>query len=123
MVVEFDNKCPREIRLNLQEIADQCAKGNYWNAINRTHELMQKVLRNFDSRLIGNHSRLAHNPKIDLNALSVRASNALRNANIVYIRELAEMRITKLLKLRNLGRKTVKELRAYLDDQGILYYF
>lgn len=51
--------------------------------------------------------------------LSVRAANCLRNANIRYIYELVQKKESDLLKMRNFGRKSLKELQGVLKEMGL----
>ncbi|MFN3476819.1 MAG: DNA-directed RNA polymerase subunit alpha, partial [Candidatus Methylomirabilales bacterium] len=51
--------------------------------------------------------------------LSVRAANCLRNANIRYIYELIQKKESDLLKMRNFGRKSLKELQGVLKEMGL----
>ena len=51
--------------------------------------------------------------------LSVRAYNCLRRARINTIGELAKKSVTDLMKVRNLGRKCLKEIIETLRDLGI----
>ena len=49
--IEIDERCSNDILTVLVGIADQCAKRQYWNAIQRTHGLMQLLFRSFDDIL------------------------------------------------------------------------
>lgn len=51
--------------------------------------------------------------------LSVRAANCLRNAKIYYLYELVQMREGDLLKMRNFGRKSLKELQGILKEMDL----
>lgn len=51
--------------------------------------------------------------------LSVRAYNCLRRARINTIGELAKKSVTDLMKVRNLGRKCLKEIIEKLRELGI----
>jgi hypothetical protein len=52
-------------------------------------------------------------------ALSVRTSNVLKNANIVYLGDLASWTEAGLMGLQNCGRKSVSELRDVLAAHGL----
>lgn len=51
--------------------------------------------------------------------LSVRAQNALRDANIKTIAELSQKTREELRKLRNMGRNAIKEINDALGEMGI----
>lgn len=51
--------------------------------------------------------------------LSVRAANCLRNANIRYVYDLIQRKESDLLKMRNFGRKSLKELQGVLKEMGL----
>ena len=51
--------------------------------------------------------------------LSVRAANCLRNSKIRFLYELVQMKEGDLLKMRNFGRKSLKELQGILKEMGV----
>lgn len=51
--------------------------------------------------------------------LSVRSANCLQNANITYIGELVQKTEAEMLKTKNFGRKSLKEIRELLADMGL----
>jgi DNA-directed RNA polymerase subunit alpha len=51
--------------------------------------------------------------------LSVRSANCLQNANITYIGELVQKTEAEMLKTKNFGRKSLKEIREILADMGL----
>jgi len=51
--------------------------------------------------------------------LSVRAQNCLNNAGITTVAELAQKRESELLKSRNFGRGSFKEIKGKLDELGL----
>ncbi|MCI1823287.1 MAG: DNA-directed RNA polymerase subunit alpha [Megasphaera sp.] len=56
--------------------------------------------------------------KIDVLDLSVRASNCLKRANVYTLADLVERTKDDLSKIRNLGKKSVDEIIAKLEDYG-----
>ena len=52
--------------------------------------------------------------------LSVRAKNCLDSENIMTVRELVQLSEAELLKLRNFGKTSLKEVKVKLDEMGIL---
>ena len=57
--------------------------------------------------------------KIEVLDLSVRSYNALRRANISTLRELSQQPVYELMKIRNLGRKSLKEIIIKAEDAGL----
>jgi DNA-directed RNA polymerase subunit alpha len=51
--------------------------------------------------------------------LSVRSANCLQNANIQYIGELVQKTESDLLKTKNFGRKSLKEIKDKLGELGL----
>jgi DNA-directed RNA polymerase subunit alpha len=51
--------------------------------------------------------------------LSVRSANCLQNANIKYIGELVQRSEAEMLKTKNFGRKSLKEIKEILSTMGL----
>jgi len=51
--------------------------------------------------------------------LSVRSANCLQNANIRYIGELVQKTEGEMLKTKNFGRKSLKEIKEILSEMGL----
>ena len=51
--------------------------------------------------------------------LSVRSFNCLKRANINTVRDLVAMTEEELIKVRNLGRKSLEEVKKKLSDGGL----
>jgi len=51
--------------------------------------------------------------------LSVRSANCLQNANIRYIGELVQRTESEMLKTKNFGRKSLKEIKEILASMGL----
>ena len=51
--------------------------------------------------------------------LSVRSANCLQNANIKLIGELVQKSEGEMLKTKNFGRKSLKEIKEILADMGL----
>jgi DNA-directed RNA polymerase subunit alpha len=56
---------------------------------------------------------------IDELELSVRSANCLHNAGIKYIGELVQKTESDMLKTKNFGRKSLKEIKELLSDMGL----
>jgi DNA-directed RNA polymerase subunit alpha len=56
---------------------------------------------------------------IDELDLSVRSANCLQNAQIRYIGELVQKSEAEMLKTKNFGRKSLKEIKEVLGEMGL----
>ena len=56
---------------------------------------------------------------VDELELSVRSSNCLRAAEIKNIRDLVQKSEPEMLKYRNFGRKSLKEIQDILSEMGL----
>jgi DNA-directed RNA polymerase subunit alpha len=56
---------------------------------------------------------------VDELELSVRSANCLQNANIHLIGELVQRTESEMLKTKNFGRKSLKEIKELLSDMGL----
>jgi DNA-directed RNA polymerase subunit alpha len=56
---------------------------------------------------------------VDELELSVRSANCLQNANIRLIGELVQKTEAEMLKTKNFGRKSLKEIKEILTDMGL----
>jgi DNA-directed RNA polymerase subunit alpha len=56
---------------------------------------------------------------VDELELSVRSANCLQNANIRYIGELVQRTEADMLKTKNFGRKSLKEIKEILSEMGL----
>jgi DNA-directed RNA polymerase subunit alpha len=72
---------------------------------------------------VGDTPRAASNENLDKSVeeleLSVRSYNCLKNANIRTIRELVQKTETDMLKTKNFGRKSLKEIKELLATMGL----
>ncbi len=53
--------------------------------------------------------------------LSVRSNNCLKRANINYVSELTEKTEDEMMKIRNLGRKSLSEIKQKLAEMGLKF--
>ena len=56
---------------------------------------------------------------VDELELSVRSANCLQNANIKYIGELVQKSESEMLKTKNFGRNSLKEIKEILAEMGL----
>jgi len=59
------------------------------------------------------------NRPVDELELSVRSANCLQSANIRYIGELVQRTEAEMLKTKNFGRKSLKEIKEILSSMGL----
>ena len=59
------------------------------------------------------------NRPVDELELSVRSANCLQNANIKYIGQLVQRSEAEMLKTKNFGRKSLKEIKEILASMGL----
>jgi DNA-directed RNA polymerase subunit alpha len=55
----------------------------------------------------------------DVFDISVRSHNALKNADIIYIRDLIQLTDYELLRKENFGRKSLNEIKEYLNSENL----
>ena len=80
----------------------------------RTTLMKAKELRPYAEKLNENLWRT-----VDELELSVRSANCLQNANIKYIGELVQKTESEMLKTKNFGRKSLKEIKEILSSMGL----
>lgn len=82
------------------------------------------TLQELEDQLCNNAKRLLAHP-LDLLPFSNRTLNVLRTARIEYFKEIPQLSLEEIQKMRNCGRKTITELRAVLSnfslDLGLKY--
>src|SRR5438876_6007340 len=64
------------------------------------------------------HNENLYRPVDDLE-LSVRSANCLQNADIKYIGELVQKTEQEMLKTKNFGRKSLNEIKEFLQEMGL----
>jgi DNA-directed RNA polymerase subunit alpha len=74
-----------------------------------------------DSMVSEEQAKLNENlwKSVDELELSVRSANCLQNANIRYIGELVQRTESEMLKTKNFGRKSLKEIKEILAEMGL----
>ena len=77
-------------------------------------EPVEDVMDDEMERLNENLSR-----SVDELELSVRSYNCLKNAKINTIRDLVQMTESEILKMKNFGRKSLKEIKEILAEMGL----
>lgn len=79
----------------------------------RAAQIVHKVKR------IQAYASLEYNGKIESLPISVRTYNALLNAGITEIDQIPNLSSRELLKLKNFGRKSLRELETVLMERGL----
>ena len=79
-----------------------------------TEEPVEEPRREEEAKLNENLFR-----SVDELELSVRSANCLQNANISYIGELVQRTEAEMLKTKNFGRKSLKEIKEILAEMGL----
>ena len=74
-----------------------------------------------DAHVSAEQAKLNENlwKSVDELELSVRSANCLQNANIRYIGELVQRTESEMLKTKNFGRKSLKEIKEILAEMGL----
>ena len=82
---------------------------------------VEQGLRQVDQRRHERNERLLEqfSRSVDELELSVRSYNCLKNANIRTIGELVQKTEAEMLKTKNFGRKSLKEIKEILADMGL----
>ena len=94
----------------LEEVGDEVSDNN----------ISKKNLRDYIIillKILGMQQKLDRD-SIDNLELGVRSYNSLKRANITSIKKLLEMSDMELLKIRNLGRKCISEIRTQLIEKN-----
>lgn len=85
--------------------------------ITKEEELVEEEVSEVDEEWIRIHDLLKKS--VDELELSVRSSNCLRNAEIKTIGDLVRKTESDMLKFRNFGRKSLKEISDILSSMGL----
>jgi DNA-directed RNA polymerase subunit alpha len=83
---------------------------NFDEGIEEPVEEVEEVVVSFNENLFRT---------VDELELSVRSANCLQNAQIKYIGELVQKTEAEMLKTKNFGRKSLKEIREILGEMGL----
>ena len=91
------------------------------HSIEITDEIYTDLLRHLDRVTIDVAEPVQFTVKGDARVedlqFTVRTANCLYNANIIYVHQLLELTKTDLLKMKNMGRKSLNEIREKLADK------
>jgi DNA-directed RNA polymerase alpha subunit len=80
-------------------------------------ENINEFAKQFDALL--NPANPAFLKKVDVLKLSVRPAKCLKNNNIVYIGDLVQKTEAEMLRMRNFGRKSLKQIKKVLAQMGL----
>ena len=85
------------------------------HSIQITEDIYADVLRHIDRVTIDIGEPLQD--KVEDLEFTVRTANCLYNADIIFVHQLLELTQTDLLKMKNMGRKSLNEIREKLADK------
>lgn len=108
------------IRLPLAKIRELCTESDLGRIIGELRSLEDnsgetpELLREWRSLLKGQLDK-----RIDELDFSVRTANALQNLDIQFVGQLVERSSAELLKTRDIGRKSLREIEEELQDLGL----
>tara|TARA_Y100001938_G_scaffold87885_1_gene120414 strand:- start:215 stop:637 length:423 start_codon:yes stop_codon:yes gene_type:complete len=85
------------------------------HSIEITEEIYTDLLRHIDRVTIDVAEPLQD--KVEDLEFTVRTANCLYNADIIFVHQLLRLTQTDLLKMKNMGRKSLNEIREKLADK------
>lgn len=86
------------------------------NCIEIKEEIYTDLLRHID-RVTIDVAETFLQDKVENLEFTVRTANCLYNADIIFVHQLLELTQTDLLKMKNMGRKSLNEIREKLADK------
>ena len=89
------------------------------NCIEIKEEIYTDLLRHIDRVIIdvAETNTIPKDMKCEDLQFTVRTANCLYNADIIYVHQLLELTKTDLLKMKNMGRKSLNEIRGILEER------
>lgn len=81
--------------------------------------LIENLHQRFNIYKIQSRDGIPMDLKIEDLQLSVRTSSVLNNKNIYYAYELLKYTETDLLKMKNMGRKSLNEIKGILEEYNV----
>ena len=114
---------PNQITLIMespQTLLGKVTNNEYWIVIGKhsieiTEDIYADVLRHLDRVTIDIGEPLQD--KVEDLEFTVRTANCLYNADIIFVHQLLRLTQTDLLKMKNMGRKSLNEIREKLADK------
>ena len=103
-----------------QTLLGKVTNNEYWIVIGKhsieiTEDIYADVLRHLDRVTIDIGEPLQD--KVEDLEFTVRTANCLYNADIIFVHQLLRLTQTDLLKMKNMGRKSLNEIREKLADK------
>ena len=88
-------------------------------SIRISEEIYTDLLRHIDRVIIdvAETNTIPKDMKCEDLEFTVRTANCLYNADIIYVHQLLELTKTDLLKMKNMGRKSLNEIRGILEER------
>lgn len=114
---------PNQITLIMESpktLLGKVTNNEYWIVIGKhsieiTEDIYADVLRHLDRVTIDIGEPLQD--KVEDLEFTVRTANCLYNADIIFVHQLLRLTQTDLLKMKNMGRKSLNEIREKLADK------
>jgi len=79
-----------------------------------------KILDDLQNEFIKETQRYTYlDTPVDIYDISIRCEQCLRSVNIIKISDLVQYTPARLLKIKNLGRKTFKDIKSLLSEMGL----
>lgn len=92
----------------------QLTKQEMMNFKDATPNMVNKLVEILDT--LGIKVQTTREGELNFDTLSVRATNVLKNQNIIYIDQLLKLTKYELKQFPNLGNKTLKEIEIFIQD-------
>lgn len=119
IIFDFPKRISKKLKSLISMVFYDCVLEEIGDEVN-DNNISKKNLRGYIIillKVLGLQQKLDKD-SIDNLELGVRSYNALKKANITSIKKLLEMSDMELLKVKNLGRKNVAEIRTQLIEKN-----
>ena len=121
IIFDFPQRISKKLKSLISMVFYGCVLEEVGDEVN-DNNISKKNLRGYIIillKVLGLQQKLDKD-SIDNLELGVRSYNALKKANITSIKKLLEMSDMELLKIRNLGRKCISEIRTQLIEKNYI---
>ena len=119
IIFDFPQRISKKLKSLISMVFKGCVLEEVGNEV-IDNNISKKNLRDYIIillKILGMQQKVDKD-SIDNLELGVRSYNALKKANIISIKKLLEMSDMELLKIRNLGRKCISEIRTQLIEKN-----
>ena len=121
IIFDFPQRISKKLKALITMVFKGCVLEEVGNEVS-DNNISKKNLKDYIIilfKILGMQQKLDKD-SIDNLELGVRSYNALKKANITSIKKLLEMSDMELLKIRNLSRKCVSEIRTQLIEKNYI---